>query len=215
MERKIEINLKVTFSLTRRKAVAALAALLVLAQCRSLGSETMTMVTYYPAPAGMYQRLTTTGATALARDSEGLAVGAAASGSYDSVQAKLDVNGYAAANDVWLKDTKTWASKLPENAQFVADECVTRSGSAASRNSAYWWYYWYYHPYTSSSQATAQCEPDEFATAITSSESSTTYGGYGRWWWWWRYGGMETTSTSESLICCKIKLRIAKPEEGK
>jgi len=39
-------------------------------------------------------------------------IGTTDPGSYGGQQSKLDVNGYAAANDVWLKNVGKWASQL-------------------------------------------------------------------------------------------------------
>ena len=45
-------------------------------------------------------------------DSGNVGIGTTDPGSYGGQQSKLDVNGYAAANDVWLKNVGKWASQL-------------------------------------------------------------------------------------------------------
>ena len=52
----------------RKTAVAVLAVAVLVAAAYGVISETMKVTTYYPAPAGIYQRLTTTSNTTLARD---------------------------------------------------------------------------------------------------------------------------------------------------
>lgn len=69
----VEIVVRVQFS----KPVAGLllAASLLCLAVPDTGSESLTMTTYYPAPAGVYQRLTTTGTTLLARDGGRVGIG--------------------------------------------------------------------------------------------------------------------------------------------
>lgn len=80
-----EISLKLTFS--RRQIVVLLAFLLLAWHPGYLGSETLTLTTYYPAPYGGYVSLLTTNQTLLARDGGNVGVGIATPGS------KLHVNG--------------------------------------------------------------------------------------------------------------------------
>jgi len=61
-----EISLKLNFG--RRQLIAALALLLMAWHPGFLGSETLTLTTYYPAPYGGYVSLLTTNQTLLARD---------------------------------------------------------------------------------------------------------------------------------------------------
>lgn len=58
----------IQFKLTRNKVLVMLAAFFLCWHPRSLGSETLTLTTYYPAPYGGYSNLLTTGRTLLARD---------------------------------------------------------------------------------------------------------------------------------------------------
>ncbi|MBI5883075.1 MAG: hypothetical protein HZB91_08225 [Elusimicrobia bacterium] len=68
-----EIVIRIRFG--RGQARGILAACLVCLCAAELGSESLTMTTYYPSPAGVYQRLTTTGVTLLARDGGRVGVG--------------------------------------------------------------------------------------------------------------------------------------------
>jgi hypothetical protein len=65
----------------------ALSALLMLIGVPNLGSESVTLTTYYPAPSGVYTNMITTGNTFLARDGGSVGVGTATPGT------KLDVVG--------------------------------------------------------------------------------------------------------------------------
>lgn len=55
----------------------AMAALMLSAGARELGSESVTLTTYYPAPSGIYTRMITTGDTYLARDGGVVGIGTA------------------------------------------------------------------------------------------------------------------------------------------
>ena len=69
----------ITFQLqlTRRKAWLLLTAFFVCWHPGFLGSETLTLTTYYPAPYGGYASLLTTGKTLLARDAGNVGIGIA------------------------------------------------------------------------------------------------------------------------------------------
>jgi hypothetical protein len=70
----------------RRQLVWGLAAALVTGLSLKLFADTMSMTTHYPSPVGIYQRLTTTARTILARDKENVGIGTT------NPQAKLDIN---------------------------------------------------------------------------------------------------------------------------
>jgi len=55
--------------------VCGMAAILLLAVASELGSENVTLATYYPAPSGVYARMITTGNTLLARDTGLVGIG--------------------------------------------------------------------------------------------------------------------------------------------
>ena len=87
------------------------------------GDEQVTITTYYPAPYGVYQEMRVNqmavGNTYRASSlndgtlivSDRVGIGTTSPGSYGGQQSRLDVNGYAAANDVWLKNAGKWASE--------------------------------------------------------------------------------------------------------
>ena len=64
--------------LTRRKALFLLTFFFLCWHPRFLGSETLTLTTYYPAPYGGYASLLTTGQTLLARDGGKVGIGTGA-----------------------------------------------------------------------------------------------------------------------------------------
>jgi hypothetical protein len=89
-EREITIRIKVS----RRTAVWAAAVGLLCCAANEVVSESVTMTTYYPAPSGTYQKLTTTGGTVgtpvntiLARDAGSVGIGTS------NPKATLDING--------------------------------------------------------------------------------------------------------------------------
>lgn len=88
MGRKIRVQFEVPSFPGGLRWLAAGALLLVSAA--ELGSETVTLTTYYPAPSGVYTRMITTANTFLARDGGVLGVGTT------GAVAKLGVNGGAA-----------------------------------------------------------------------------------------------------------------------
>jgi len=79
------VTLQVKF--TRTRALMALALLFLCWHPKPLGSETLQLTTYYPAPYGGYVSILTTGNTYLARDSGNVGIGTASPG------VKLDING--------------------------------------------------------------------------------------------------------------------------
>ncbi len=87
----------VTFQLqlTRRKAWLLLTAFFICWHPGFLGSETLTLTTYYPAPYGGYASLLTTGKTLLARDVGNVLIGMSAQATPPPVASapKVDVNG--------------------------------------------------------------------------------------------------------------------------
>jgi len=75
--------------LTRNRVIALLSGLFMCWAPGELGCETFTLQTYYPSPAGIYNKMTTTADTVLARDSGGVGIGVSA----PAVGVKLDVGG--------------------------------------------------------------------------------------------------------------------------
>jgi hypothetical protein len=89
-----EHEIVIRIRISRRTFVWAAAALLMFCAANEVVSESLTLTTYYPAPSGVYQRLTTTGGSAanpgntvLARDAGSVGIGTTNPG------ALLDVNG--------------------------------------------------------------------------------------------------------------------------
>ncbi len=85
-------NIVIEFRLTREKALLILTFLFLAWHPGTLGSETLTLTTYYPAPYGGYASLLTTGNTFLARDSVNSTVSIGAN-SGNPTTTKLNVIG--------------------------------------------------------------------------------------------------------------------------
>jgi hypothetical protein len=62
-----DINVRFEMSFSRRQLASALALLLISLTAPELGSESVTLSTYYPAPSGIYAKMITTDNTQLAR----------------------------------------------------------------------------------------------------------------------------------------------------
>ncbi len=88
-----EKRIIIEFRLTRNKLLAMFTALFVMWFPRILGSETLQLTTYYPAPYGGYARLLTTDLTALATQSGSVGIG-----TREPLQ-KLDVRGKVYISD--------------------------------------------------------------------------------------------------------------------
>ena len=73
-----EIKINVDLAFSRRFFTFAGAAVLSLCAVPRLGSESLTLSTYYPAPMGVYTSLITTGGAQLARDSSTVDIGGSA-----------------------------------------------------------------------------------------------------------------------------------------
>lgn len=84
----IRFNVRVTPTALRWGA----AGLILLGMVPELGSESVTLSTYYPAPSGIYTQMITTQNTFLARDGGNVGVGTT------NPQSKLDINGDMAVN---------------------------------------------------------------------------------------------------------------------
>lgn len=84
-----EHRIIIEFRLTRSKVLALLAAFFLCWHPAMLGSETLTLTTYYPAPYGGYARLLTTDQALLARDGGAVGIG---TGSTDLTAAAYEDN---------------------------------------------------------------------------------------------------------------------------
>lgn len=93
-ELTIRFDVRVTPAVLR----TAVAAVLLTVAAPELGSESVTLSTYYPAPSGVYANMITTGQTLVARDGGNVGIGLGGSApSY-----KLHVNGTTYANGAIL-----------------------------------------------------------------------------------------------------------------
>ena len=102
------------FKLTRNRLLGLLSFLLLTWHPGFLGSEVLTLTTYYPAPYGGYVSLLTTSRTLLARDGGGVLLGgnsgatpAASTTGSNPVAVKLDIRG----GGIELEDLATIHSK--------------------------------------------------------------------------------------------------------
>ncbi|HBA59613.1 MAG TPA: hypothetical protein DCZ92_02075 [Elusimicrobia bacterium] len=82
-------NISVEFKLTRDRALGLLVVLFLTWRPGFLGSENLTLTTYYPAPYGGYVNILTTNNTLLARDGGSVSVGTLSAGT----GTKLTVKG--------------------------------------------------------------------------------------------------------------------------
>lgn len=100
-------NAVITVKVTRNNVLGFLTLLFMCWAPGKLGCETFTLKTYYPSPVGVYNKFTSTGETALARNTGNVGIGTGAS----APTAKLDVvgnirirNGSQAAGKVLVSD---------------------------------------------------------------------------------------------------------------
>lgn len=105
-----------------------LVGLFLSAFAAELGSESVTLSTYYPAPSGVYTQMITTGNTYLARDQGNVGVGTKSPQGLAPngiAQGNLDVN------DVYLRSLGQWASQSTSlSSHFVSqtfyyNDCTT------------------------------------------------------------------------------------------
>lgn len=82
-----DIAIHLDFRLGRSSLRWLLCGAMVLAAAPELGSESVTLTTYYPAPSGIYTQMITTNNTYLSRDSGNVGIGTTSPGQ------KLDVRG--------------------------------------------------------------------------------------------------------------------------
>ena len=93
MERRIDLHLRVSYE--PRVLRPWLVLCLLLLSAGELGSENVTLTTYYPAPSGAYTRMITTGETLLARDGGNVGIGTTSPTAKFAVELPHDgFNGY-------------------------------------------------------------------------------------------------------------------------
>lgn len=108
METK-ELNIRISFS--RRSAFALLSAFFLCWHPGFIGSESLQLTTYYPAPYGGYVSILTTNNTVLARDAGRVGIGIAAPTSKVDIRIPQGgVNGVQIADDNAGPDTQSYAS---------------------------------------------------------------------------------------------------------
>lgn len=98
-----------------------------------LGSETLTLNTYYPSPLGVYRRIITTGTgnmhTVLARDDARVGIGNVTSPSY-----KLHVQGDVYADGGWLRvnGDRGWYNETHAGGVYMQDSTWVRTYNSKS-----------------------------------------------------------------------------------
>jgi hypothetical protein len=106
-----------------------LVAVLATSAAVELGSETLTMSTTYPSPAGIYKTIITTDNTTLARDKSGSMVNIGGGG---NTSATLNVNG----NAVITNNLKTQSLTLVGNLGLGTDASVNQAFTISSSTSS-------------------------------------------------------------------------------
>lgn len=124
-----EIIVRFDLRFGKRFFSAALVPALMLSAVPELGSESVTLSTYYPAPSGVYTNMITTSNTYLARDGGNLGVGTS------SPSSKLHVNGTSTlGGNTTVSGTLTVSNTANFNgggvATYVQQNSAARVGSA-------------------------------------------------------------------------------------
>lgn len=120
-----EISLKLNFS--RRQITVLLAFFLLAWHPGFIGSETLTLTTYYPAPYGGYVSLLTTNQTLLARDGGNVGIGIAGPGSKLHVAGATQITDGNAAADTAAYGT--FGVTRPASGQTLTYIAMTRAGN--------------------------------------------------------------------------------------
>ena len=136
MERRIDLHLCVSYEPCVLRPWLVLCLLVLSAG--ELGSESVTLTTYYPAPSGVYTQMITTGQTLLARD--GGSVGIGTSSPPGNPVNKLDVNGGISiegkhafrGNDSWLRlnESGAFTSGVRTPGDLYVERNILVSGSS-------------------------------------------------------------------------------------
>lgn len=88
-----DIHIHMDLSVPARTLVFFMAAMLLVILTPELGSENVTLSTYYPAPSGVYTKMVTTGNTYLATSGAMVGIGTTNPGSLLDVNGAVNVNG--------------------------------------------------------------------------------------------------------------------------
>ena len=163
MDRDITIRIKVS----RRMFVWGAAVLMLCCSANELVSESMTMTTYYPAPSGVYKRISTTGKTVLATQGSNVGIGTIT----PNPSASLDVTSTVAgllpprmttaqrdmispavaglmiynttANEMEYYNGTSWVQAFRQTIWLpMSDSVVADSGAALATNGSYAYYWW-------------------------------------------------------------------------
>ncbi len=107
MDKTIVIQVRFSTRTLARSLILLAAAALP----RELGSESLTLQTYYPSPLGIYSQVTSTGETILARDGGNVGVGTT---NPKSPTPSGSTSGNIDVNDIWVRSANggagTWLS---------------------------------------------------------------------------------------------------------
>lgn len=112
----VSLKFNIPDKFPKMKFILTAAAVLFCGFPLNLGSETLTLVTYYPAPYGGYASILTTGRTLLARDGNNVVIGAPAL----TPPAPNGAAGNLDVNDIYLRARGVWASRLPKTTIYTA-----------------------------------------------------------------------------------------------
>lgn len=125
-----EHTLRLEISVGRRSLRAFLAFAMMLCAAPELGSESLTLSTYYPAPSGVYTQMITTGNTYLARDTATnggrVGIGTVAPAYL------LHVNGTLGAGQTYLTNSDIYFTQTAHNHTGIGNT----AGYAAIENAA-------------------------------------------------------------------------------
>lgn len=120
METTEELNIRLSFS---KKSVLPLLAIFFLCWHPGfIGSESLTLTTYYPAPYGGYVSILTTGRTILSRDADVVGIGT------PSPAANIPVRSFSGASNLPLKLDLNGSARLID--AIWAYSAATQSGGA-------------------------------------------------------------------------------------
>ncbi|MBI5631587.1 MAG: hypothetical protein HY921_11980 [Elusimicrobia bacterium] len=115
-------------------AAAVLACFILGASAEDLGSESVTLMTYYPAPSGVYVKMITTADAYLARDAGSVGIGTVAPGAKLEVRGDVKiVDGSQGSGKVLTSDAAglaSWQALLPTGAVMFFDLASCPSGWA-------------------------------------------------------------------------------------